>query len=151
LLEEHSVNTAAQRLHTSPPAMSRKLARLRRTLGDPILVRAGRAMVPTPRALEMRSHVRALVDQAKELFTAVTAPTPETLERVFAVQIGDMVFSTIGSRLMNRIRLKAPGVTLRFMAESHEDTPALREGILDLEVGQIHQTHPEIRVEPLIT
>lgn len=47
LLDEGSVSGAAQRLHTSAPAMSRTLARLRRMLDDPILVRAGRVMVPT--------------------------------------------------------------------------------------------------------
>ncbi|WP_328658083.1 helix-turn-helix domain-containing protein [Nocardia salmonicida] len=50
LLAEHSVTRAAARLHTSPAAMSRTLARLRRILGDPLLVRAGQVMVPTPRA-----------------------------------------------------------------------------------------------------
>nr|MDQ3580060.1 LysR family transcriptional regulator [Actinomycetota bacterium] len=52
LLTDNSVTAAAARLHTSPPAMSRTLARLRRVLDDPILVRAGRTLVPTPRALE---------------------------------------------------------------------------------------------------
>ena len=61
LLAEGNVARAAERLRLSPSAMSRQLARLRRTTGDPLLVRAGRGLVPTPRALELRDRVGALV------------------------------------------------------------------------------------------
>src|SRR6185295_16541799 len=54
LLTEGSVARAAKRLSLSPSAMSRTLARLRETTGDPLLVRAGRGLVPSPRALELR-------------------------------------------------------------------------------------------------
>ena len=50
LLSEGSVVRAAQRLQLSASAMSRALARLREATGDPLLVRAGRGLVPTPRA-----------------------------------------------------------------------------------------------------
>jgi len=50
VLAEGSVARAARRLRLSPSAMSRALARLRETTGDPLLVRAGRGLVPTPRA-----------------------------------------------------------------------------------------------------
>lgn len=75
LLSEGSVAKAARRLQLSPSAMSRALSRLRETTGDPLLVRAGRSLVPTPRALELRSQVGALVDGAK----AVLRPA-ETLD-----------------------------------------------------------------------
>jgi DNA-binding transcriptional LysR family regulator len=55
LLAEGSVARAAQRLRLSPSAMSRALARLRETTGDPLLVRAGRGLVPTPRAFARAS------------------------------------------------------------------------------------------------
>jgi DNA-binding transcriptional LysR family regulator len=57
LLAEGSVARAARRLRLSPSAMSRALARLRETTGDPLLVRAGRDLVPTPRAIEFRERV----------------------------------------------------------------------------------------------
>ena len=57
LLAEGSVARAARRLRLSPSAMSRALARLRETTGDPLLVRAGRGLVPTPRALQLRERV----------------------------------------------------------------------------------------------
>jgi DNA-binding transcriptional LysR family regulator len=151
LLDEGSVGGAAQRLHTSAPAMSRTLARLRRILDDPILVRAGRAMVPTPRALALRSHVHELVEQGRRLLSPVEQSDPSTLRRTFSVQIGDLLASTFGSRLVARIRDEAPGVTLRFVGESHEDTDALRDGSVDLELGQMRRTHPETHIEPLFS
>jgi DNA-binding transcriptional LysR family regulator len=73
------------------------------------------------------------------------------LRRTFSVQIGDLLASTFGSRLVARIRDEAPGVTLRFVGESHEDTDALRDGSVDLELGQMRRTHPETHIEPLLS
>jgi len=70
LLEEQSVGGAARRLHLSEPAMSRTLGRIRKALGDPVLVRAGRQMVPTPHALAVRAEVSAVVERARATFTA---------------------------------------------------------------------------------
>jgi len=65
LLAEGSVARAARRLRVSPSAMSRALARLRDATGDPLLVRAGRGLVPTPRALELADRVNGLVRDAQ--------------------------------------------------------------------------------------
>src|SRR5258705_5918889 len=65
LLAEGSVARAAQRLRLSPSALSRALARLRATTGDPLLVRAGRGLVPTPRALDLRERVGQLVQDGE--------------------------------------------------------------------------------------
>ena len=65
LLAEGSVARAAKRLRLSPSAMSRALARLRETTGDPLLVRAGRGLVPTPRALALREQVSQLVQEVE--------------------------------------------------------------------------------------
>src|SRR6059058_864720 len=65
LLAEGSVAGAARRLKLSPSAMSRALARLRAATGDPLLVRAGRGLVPTPRALALRDRVGPLVQDAE--------------------------------------------------------------------------------------
>jgi DNA-binding transcriptional LysR family regulator len=151
LLDEGSVGGAAQRLHTSAPAMSRTLSRLRRILDDPILVRAGRTMVPTSRALAMQSGVHDLVERGRHLLDPVEQPDPATLRRTFSVQIGDLLSNTIGIRLISRIRSEAPGVTLRFVGESHEDTDALRDGSVDLELGQMRRRHPETHIELLFS
>ena len=64
LLAEGSVVGAARRLRLSSSAMSRTLARLREATSDPLLVRAGRGLVRTPRATELRERVRDLVQDA---------------------------------------------------------------------------------------
>src|SRR5687767_1333993 len=64
LLSEGSVARAARKLRLSPSAMSRSLARLRAATGDPLLVRAGRGLVASPRALELRDSVGQLVQGA---------------------------------------------------------------------------------------
>ncbi|MDV3124635.1 LysR substrate-binding domain-containing protein [Mycobacterium sp. 21AC1] len=130
--------------------MSRTLSRLRRTLDDPVLVRAGRAMVPTPRALAMQGAVHDIVAQARAVFTPPDTPNPATLQRSFSIQVGEGLFSAIGSRLLTRIRAEAPGVTVKFVGESHEDTQSLRDGSVDIEVGQIRRTEPETLIEAVI-
>ena len=151
LLTENSVTAAAERLHTSAPTMSRTLARLRRILDDPLLVRAGRDLVPTPRALELRAEVRAVTERAKALFAPAPAADPASIVRTFDLQISDMFATTVMARLITDVRAQAPGITLRFRPETLEDAPALREGLVDLEVGVLGGTDPEIRSEALLT
>ncbi|MCP2166279.1 DNA-binding transcriptional regulator, LysR family [Goodfellowiella coeruleoviolacea] len=151
LLAENSVTAAADRLHTSAPAMSRTLARIRRVLGDPVLVRAGRHLVPTPRALELRAEVRALVERAHAVLTPAGDLDPATVTRSFAVQANDGLVAVAGTRLIAAVRAEAPGVTLRFLSESLEGTSALRDGRVDLEIGVIGHVEQEARVEQLLT
>ncbi len=150
LLDERSVGGAAERLHTSAPAMSRTLARLRRVLDDPVLVRAGREMVPTPRALALQGRVHDVVQQARAVFTPPEVPDLPNLRRTFSVQLGEGLFSHCGPRLLARVHAEAPNVTLKFVGESHEDTHSLRDGSVDIEIGQVRRTEPETIIEPLV-
>ncbi|MEV7525405.1 LysR family transcriptional regulator [Streptomyces sp. NPDC091371] len=149
LLEEESVTAAAARLHVSAPAMSRTLGRIRTALADPVLVRAGRRLVPTPRAVELRPRVRALVREARAILVPEPVTDPARLSRDFTVQASDAVLTGLASRLVSAVARQAPGVTLRFLPEALEGTPALREGRLDLEIGVIGHPDPETRIEPL--
>jgi DNA-binding transcriptional LysR family regulator len=149
LLAENSVTKAAARMHTSAPAMSRTLARLRRALDDPLLVRAGRDLVPTPRALEIRGEVHAITTRARALFTSSSAD-PRTVVRMLNLQVADMLSATFVPTLIEDLRAEAPGLSLRVRPEGLEDT-ALREGLVDLELGTIRPGDPEIRSETLLT
>lgn len=151
LLAESSVTKAAARLNTSAPAMSRTLARLRRAFGDPLLVRAGRDLVPTPRALELRGEVHAVATRARALFAPSNTADPRTAVRMFDLQVTDMLATTFIPSLIDDLRIEAPGISLRLRPENLEDTPALREGLLDLEIGIIRPGEPEIRSETLVT
>lgn len=149
LLEESSVSGAAARLHLSEPAMSRTLGRIRKALGDPVLVRAGRTMVPTPHALSLQGEVRSVVERARALFLTGGEVDLRTLERNFTVLAHDSFAASYGATLFRRMAEEAPGVRLRFLSESHVDVPALREGVADLELGVIDSRSPEVRVEHL--
>src|SRR5512138_3646706 len=83
LLAEGSVARAARRLRLSPSAMSRALARLRQTTGDPLLVRAGRGLVPTPRALELRERVSQLVQESRSVLSPAEKLDLAQLERTY--------------------------------------------------------------------
>lgn len=151
LLSEQSVTRAAERMQTSPAAMSRTLARLRRTLGDPLLVRAGQTMVPTPRALALRDEARSLVAASKALLTRGNPADPADLSRTFTVQISDLLLVSTAAPLLEAVGREAPGVTLRFAPESVEGTPALRDGLVDVEVGVLEHLDPETRTAQLLS
>lgn len=147
LLEEGSVTGAAARLHVTPPAMSRTLARIRLVTGDPILVRTGRHMTPTVRALEMREEVHALVVQAH----AVLAPDRElrlpVLTRTFTLMCHDAITVAIGPALISRVRTQAPGVVLRLLAEPASDSHDLRRGHVDLEISSASPSSSDLHHE----
>lgn len=151
LLAEQSVTRAAARMHTSPAAMSRTLGRLRRILQDPLLVRAGQRMVPTPRALALRDEAAAVVRRLGALLTPAADVDPATLRGTLTLQAADLVGAALAAGLLTLAGQEAPGLSLRFRAEGLEAGPALRDGRVDLEVGAIDHLDPETRVEGLVT
>ncbi|WP_242423992.1 LysR family transcriptional regulator, partial [Frankia sp. EI5c] len=100
LLDELSVSGAARRLHLTESAMSRTLSRIRRAVNDPVLVRAGHSMVPTPRALAMRAEVHDLVLRSQAVFAASRATEPGTLTRTFTILSGDALITAIAVDLL---------------------------------------------------
>ncbi|MCW2307505.1 LysR family transcriptional regulator [Rhodobium gokarnense] len=151
LLAEGSVAGAARRLRLSPSAMSRALARLRATTGDPLLVRAGRGLVPTPRALELREEVGPLVEAALAALRPAETLDPARLERTFSIRSREGFTETFGPALIARIALEAPGVRLWFLPKPDKDSAALREGTIDLEIGVVGaDMGPELRAKALL-
>ncbi|MDO8380564.1 LysR family transcriptional regulator [Phenylobacterium sp.] len=150
LLAEGSVAAAARRLRLSPSAMSRALARLRETTGDPLLVRAGRGLVPTPRALELRDQVGPLVEAAQALLRPAQALDLSRLVRTFTLRASEGFVETFGPELIARVAAEAPGARLRFLAKTDRDSGPLRDGRVDLETGVVGQAQgPEIRAQAL--
>jgi DNA-binding transcriptional LysR family regulator len=150
LLTEGSVARAARRLRLSPSAMSRALARLRETTGDPLLVRAGRGLVPTPRAIELLERVGRLVEEAQAVLRPADTLDLARLTRTFTLRAGDGLAETIGPDLMARLGREAPGVRLRFVIKADKDSTALRDGSVDLETGVVGKaTGPEVRATAL--
>ena len=146
LLAEGSVAGAARRLRLSPSAMSRALARLRNTTGDPLLVRAGRGLVPTPRAIELRNSVAQLVQDAESVLRPTRKLSLKRLVRTFTIRTSEGFVENFGAALIARVARDAPGVRLRFVAKPDKDSTPLRDGTVDLETGVIGaEMGPEIR------
>lgn len=142
LLRDGSVTAAAERLNLSIPATSRALGRLRRAMNDPILVRAGRGMAPTPFALRTAPRVRSLLEEAAALISTEVAIAD--LERTFTIRINDGVAATLATAAAEATAAAAPGVTLRFVAEGTESAEALRDGSIDLDIGVGEHAAPDI-------
>jgi DNA-binding transcriptional LysR family regulator len=149
LLAEGSVTAAAERLHLSVPATSRTLGRIRQTFGDPILVRAGRSLVPTPRALAIQHRLHRLIEEAHALVETERDLDLTSLQRTFTIRANDALISLLTARLVASIQDSAPGVALRFVPEGEEDLAPLRDGLIDLDVGVIADLGPEVRTQPL--
>lgn len=151
LLSERSVTGAARRLGLSVSAMSRTLTRLREATGDRLLLQAGRTLVLTPYAEQLNQQVPALSRDIQ----AVLRPTdrqcdPATLERSFTIRAGEGFVDLAGAALMKRIHNAAPGVRLNFVPKVDWDAQPLRDGAIDLEIGTVKTTAPEIRTRLLL-
>jgi DNA-binding transcriptional LysR family regulator len=154
LLSEGSVARAAVRLGLSPSAMSRSLARLRTETGDPLLVRAGRGLVPTPRALQLRSQIGPLVDAAEAALRPVALLDVSQLDRTFTLRASEGFVENFGAALLTRVAAEAPRVRLRFVARprsgSGSGDVALRDAGVDLDIGVVGPaTGPEVRTQAL--
>jgi DNA-binding transcriptional LysR family regulator len=150
LLAEGSVARAAERLRLSPSAMSRALARLRQATGDPLLVRAGRGLVPTPRALALRERVGQLVEDGAAVLRPADKLDLRRLVRTFTLRTREGFVENFGPDLIARVGAEAPGVRLRFLPKPDKDSALLRDGRVDLETGVVGSTTgPEVRAQAL--
>ncbi|VVN20455.1 PCP degradation transcriptional activation protein [Pseudomonas fluorescens] len=147
LLSEQHVTRAAERLHLSQPAVSHALARLRDLLGDPLLVRAGAGLVPTPRALELVVPLAAAQVQA---LLAPNAFDPATTQRTFRLAMSDYGAAIVLPGLIRTLRREAPGIDLQI---SHGSRESMLEGVLngdiDVAAGVFPEMPHELRSTPL--
>ncbi|MDQ7979543.1 LysR family transcriptional regulator [Paraburkholderia sp. SARCC-3016] len=150
LLTERSITGAARRLNLSVSAMSRTLMRLRAATGDRLLLQAGRALVLTPYAEQLSQRLPALIREAQALLSpAEHRFEAATLEQSFTLRAGEGFVDLLGAALMDRIHRAAPGVQLRFTSKPDWNAQPLREGAIDLEIGTVRTSAPEIRTRLL--
>jgi DNA-binding transcriptional LysR family regulator len=146
LLMEGSVTGAARRLGLSTSAMSRTLARLRSATGDPLLVRAGRGLIATPRAIALRDRVHDLMRETRSVLTPQNSQLEiGTLERTFAIRANEGFIAFFAAPLVAAIIEAAPRVRLRFAPKPVKTAELLREGQIDLEIGVLGDFAPEVR------
>jgi DNA-binding transcriptional LysR family regulator len=98
LLTEGSVTGAARRLGLSSSAMSRTLTRLRASTGDPLLVRAGRGLVPTAHAAALRDRVHSLTNEVRTVLRpAKTHLDVASLDSTFTIRAGEWFMEMLAS------------------------------------------------------
>ena len=132
LLRTASVTRAGRELGRSQPAVSHALQRLRDALGDPLLVRAGRNMVLTPRAEALRPRVRALLADLRRMLTEGAEFEPAAAQRQFILACPDMLAPVV-PKVLDALS-EAPRVTLELRIGSN--VSAVYEGA-DLVLGQL--------------
>jgi len=137
LLEQRSVQDAAAALHLTPPAVSRTLGRLRVATGDALLVRNGREMIPTARALALRDEVHDLVQRAAAILEPAGELDLARLERTFTIRANDILLAAFAPGLLEVVTRDAPGVELRLLGENPDDDKNLSRGEVDLDVGSL--------------
>lgn len=150
ILAEGNVAAAARRLRLSPSAMSRALSRLRKVTGDPLLVRAGRGLVPTPRAMELRDRAAQVLQEAVAVLRPAANPDLATLARSFTLGTREGFVENYGAALVARVARDAPRVRLCFVARAGKSSASLRDGTVHLETGVLGSgASPELRVQAL--
>lgn len=135
LLAERSVTRAAQRIGLSQPAVSNALARLRALLDDPLLVRTGAGMEPTPRALELVAPIAQSLDGIRRALSASRSFEPKHSTFTFRVRSADDLESSLLPRLVEQLKRSAPlvDIVMSRIGDATEDD--LRTGRLDLYLG----------------
>lgn len=132
LLAERSVTKAAVRMCVGQSAMSATLVRLRYLFHDPLLVRQGRTMVPTPVAERLIEPVRRLLDQASDLLANVEGFDPATDARTYRVVASDYVTLVFLRPALRLLAQEAPHLRLEIRPLVHSFADELRRDDVDL-------------------
>lgn len=152
LLTECSVTRAAKRLGLSTSAMSRTLGRLRLATGDPLLVKAGHNMVPTPYATELATRVHETTMDAFALLRPADKRLDlSTTARSIVIRANEGFIDLTVAALLNELRQTAPRLRLIFVNKSDKAPQALREGKIDLEIGVLGTDAPELKTRLLFS
>lgn len=135
VMSERSLTRASHQLALTQPAVSNALRRLRDTLGDELLVRQGRFLAPTPRALALWPAVRAALQQLQDVLTP-SAFSPQSAGTTYVLTMADATAAELMPGLLERITRLAPGVSLRVVPLTTRDPRRLlEEGHADLAIG----------------
>lgn len=143
LLTERHVTRAAQRLSVSQPTMSASLARLRKLLGDPLLIRTGNVLQLTPYAESLQVPIGQILARIDETLTARPEFDPATDVRTFEVVCTDYIALLLIRPLVERLVDEAPAVRLRVKPVPESYADELRRDQMDLLVlpEEIAGTH----------
>jgi len=149
---ERSLTRASEALHVTQPAVSNALARLRAAFGDPLFVRSGRGMTPTPAAEILIGPVRESLARLKSGLDRGRPFDPESTDRVFNVSLRDMAASAIAPNLAKQLERSAPGVRFYFHQIDRASIPSeLAAGRLDFAIDIAALSRPELQYAPFMS
>ncbi|WP_341645526.1 LysR family transcriptional regulator [Thauera sp. SDU_THAU2] len=126
VVEEGSITRAAERLGVTQSAVSHLLGKLRTIVGDPLVVKSGRGIVTTTRAESLAREARILLEDMRH-FTTADDFDPASLHTTFIVAANDFQRDLLLPRLLDRLRGRAPEVSLRVIPSDIPDADMLRE------------------------
>lgn len=133
IYSEGNLTRAARHLHLSQPALSHALARLRDSLGDPLFVRQGHTMEPTPLARTLIEPVRQALHLLEHGVQQGRGFDPASTPRSFRLALRPVLESTLLPGLMGRLATCAPQITIQTLAPSRQAlTAELTAGRIDL-------------------
>ena len=135
VMAERSLTRAAQVLSLTQPAVSNALRRLREALGDEVLVRRGRGLEATPKALLLWPQVRETLARLQNALAPQPFSPADTVCS-FVLTMADATASQLMPGLVQGLLRQAPGVSLRSVPLTTRDPRRmLEEGEVDLAVG----------------
>jgi DNA-binding transcriptional LysR family regulator len=136
IMRRRSVSRAAEELGLSQSTVSNALRRLRGALDDPLFLRESHGVTPTSFAADLMPYVETALGTLRQGLEAARGFDPATEEREFTIIMTDIAEAVILPQVLNLCRTSAPGVSMRAINLSIDDTPeALRSGEADLAIG----------------
>jgi DNA-binding transcriptional LysR family regulator len=127
-----TISAAAEHLDVSQQAVSLQLKKLRAILGDPLFVRTGQGMAPTPYAKLIAPHIGQVLAQ----LSGIPLPfevRPEQAERTLVISGTDYTQKVIVADLVRTLRAEAPKVKVAVVdIEVSALTRKLHQGEIDL-------------------
>jgi DNA-binding transcriptional LysR family regulator len=135
LLVTRSTTATARRLGRTQSAVSHALARLRRTLGDPLFVRAGPVLEPTAMAEALRPQLARALGEVAAVFRGGEAFDPATHVATVRIVAADFAEIVLLPRVLARLEREAPGIDLHVGFAGDDTERVVREGAADLALG----------------
>jgi DNA-binding transcriptional LysR family regulator len=146
LAREISVARAARRLGVSPSAISHALVRLRAMLQDPVVVRSGRSLRLTPRALALAPVAASICEAAKGLLADTPDTDPKGWQDTIRILGSDYALTAWVFPALAIARTAAPGVRFAALSlDAAEWERQLIEGVADLAIRDQQPANPKLR------
>jgi len=152
MMHERNVTRVGEKLFLGQPTVSAALGRLRQLFDDPLFIRTGRVMEPTSRAQEIFSNLTPALDGIAVALGQCQAFDPTTSEATFHIGLSDDVEYALLPRLLRRLRIEAPNITLVVRRADQWQLPQmLASGEISLGISHTLQLPANARCKGLLS